>query len=284
MNVMNNNQPATDDESVSGEQEDDVMISVQMVKSILEAKRVKKSPRNKGQAQRKLSPEVRTTRITILAIGNAHQLHIPQSFCYRDPLNCWRSVTKFVKSPTLKSAIQGSWEKFKENSKHKHCSVPNSMAKHIVLNEELKEIELVAEGGEYDSKVKLRAKSSLLELMSHAPSENALDHSLEKSETFHEMGRMLVHDDCSDLSEIKDMYFREPQLPTSSKYDTVKLKNHMLPIPNQLGSDGACAVGELYLLWHNAAHMKFTELTYPHKEYTDDQIRLKLGALCGHSV
>ena len=117
MNVMNNNQPATDDESVSGEQEDDVMISVQMVKSILDTTRPRKSLRNQGRAQRKLGPEVRTTLIAILAIGGSHHLHIPQSFNYRDPLNCWRSETKFVKSSVLKAAILTSLDKFYMNSR-----------------------------------------------------------------------------------------------------------------------------------------------------------------------
>ena len=42
---------------------------------------------------------------------------------------------------------------------------------------------------------------------------------------------------------------------------------------------GTTSVGDLYFSWQNAAHMKFTELTRPHVEYTDAQIQHKLESL-----
>ena len=178
MDLTNNNSTVA---VPNGEEEqDDIMISVHSVKSLLEAKRSKTSPGNKGSAQRKLNSEVKTTMITILAIGTSDQTRIPESFHYSDPLNCWRSKTKFVKSPVLKGAIQKSWKNFEDRSKPKRCNVPTSLAKHVVLNAELVEIELVAGGGDYERNVKLRKMDGLLEFMSHAPSENALDRCLEK--------------------------------------------------------------------------------------------------------
>ena len=97
MDLTNNNSTVA---FQNGEEEqDDIMISVHSVRSLLEAKRSKKSPGNKGSPQRKLNSEVKTTMITILAIGTSDQIRIPESFHYSDPLNCWRSKTKFVKSP-----------------------------------------------------------------------------------------------------------------------------------------------------------------------------------------
>ena len=81
------------------------------------------------------------------------------------------------------------------------------------------------------------------------------------------------------IAEITDQFLDESKLPTSCKYDVAKFKNCILPVPNQLGGEEASSVGDLYLSWHNAAHMKFTELTCPHVEYTDVQIQHKLESL-----
>ena len=253
------------------------MISVHSVKSLLEAKRSKTSPGNKGSAQRKLNSEVKTTMITILAIGTSDQTRIPESFHYSDPLNCWRSKTKFVKSPVLKGAIQKSWKKFEERSNPKRGNVPTSLAKHVVLNADLVEIELVAGGGDYERNVKLRKADGLLEFMSHAPSENALDRCLEKK--LLQVKDVPAQEECQTIAEITDQFSDESKLPTSCKYDTAKFKHRILPIPHQLGLEGTTNVGDLYLSRHNAAHMKFTELTRPHVEYTDVQIQHKLESL-----
>ena len=184
------------------EEPDDIMISVHSVKSLLKAMRRKKSQGKKGSAQRALDSEVKTTMITILAIGTSDQIRIPESFRYRDPLNCCISKTRFVKSPVLKAVIQKSWKRFEERSKLRKCIVPSSLAKHVVLNAELLEIELVAAGGDHEHNVKLLKTDGLLEFMSHAPRESALDRCLEKK--LLQVKDAPAQEECQTMAAITD--------------------------------------------------------------------------------
>lgn len=241
----------------------DVMISVHVARTLLKKNDGKKK-RSSMLRKISLNGKLQTTEIIILAIGTPGQLCIPQSFCYYDPLNCWRSETKFVNSSILRDVIMKRWADFRENKE-----VPESIAKHILLDRNLEEISLRACGDKV--KVKSEDKLSLLQFLSHGPDKTSLDNVLKNSGSFHEdKTQWLATKDPKTFVRIKSSFFDEPNLPTSYKFDTTKLKHKILSRPNQLGAACGSSPGQLHLLYHNEAHMKFTERVSPAKKFDDD--------------
>lgn len=256
------------------EKENDVMISVHVVKTMLKkTERKKKNKKKSGLPHRiNLSSGLQITKIIILAIGKSDQLCIPREFCYHDPLNCWRSQSHFVKSSILKAAVEKHWEDFKNST----LNVPESVAKHIMLNGILEEVPLSVCRG----KVRYGdgSEGELLEYLSHAPDRNSLDHVLKESDRYQkdrELWQSARDDETSHSTflRIKSNFFDEKRLPTSYKYDTIKIKHNILPRPNQQGAN--CSPS-LHLHYHDEAHIKFTELVEPAQKFDDEAIKKKL--------
>ena len=245
----------------------EVMITVHLIKTMLR----KGSNRSKKM---KISPCLQNTKIVILALGGSELLSIPKQFSYHDPLNAWRSETRFFSSSIIKNAIAEDWEKLR-STVQPPCEIPSSVAKHIMLidkNGALKKIELSVSGG------KIRYEDKLLECLSHGPDRNSLHHVLMKSVPFLEACKnWLCSGDQGILAKIKMEFFDREKLPTSYKFDTTKFKHTIMSRPNQVGATCSSSTGKLHLLSHNEAHMKFTELENPAQQFDDEGlIREKL--------
>ena len=251
-----------------GSSESDVMISVHEVKTML----MKRKKKKKGVFQQRISlrPELQITKISILAIGTPEKLGIPQNFCYYDPMNCWKSKSRFVTSSVLKAAITNEWQTFRQNNDQ----VPESVAKHIMLDEKLETIspcQGASKGG-----VKFEV-DDVLEFLSHGPDPNSLDNVLKRSLSFdRDRNEWLSTKNDEIFAKIKSSFFDESKLPTSFKFDTTKFKHHILLRPNQLGADSSSSAGKLRLLCHDQAHIKFTEREIPAQNFDDRKIKEKL--------
>ena len=278
----------------------DVMINVHVVRHYFEYEK-----RNKTQLR--LSKDgLKSTAMVVLAIGNEDQLWNPRNFFYRDPLFSWRSASEFVNSPSIRTAINNRWRTLDKN---------HTVAQHIVLvGSQLDDLKEERVEPDYNGFIKIRHDH--LEVMSHGPDDDSLKNAFQDcfckdDESLGHLNKLKRISSISDQDRksgssssqcqqkeklspqsgdlsageqdspydfiMKSKFFEEHKLPTSFKYDTIKMKHQVLSIPNQLGAERSNCPGKLVLPHHDPAHIKFTRLEKPANAFTDEHGDLDLG-------
>ena len=101
----------------------DMIISSHQVSSLLTAH--KKKMKLRSQPHREL--------LVLVAAGEPNSVQLPDEFAYHDPLNVWTSTTFDLNSSKLTKAVTEVWN-------HNNPNFMESVAPHIILNEEMQPV------------------------------------------------------------------------------------------------------------------------------------------------